>query len=128
MTEPYCENQILWRLVDSVRVLSSIDYNGEWTFGGHQVVLTWEHWFVEKVTPKGAWVLQGKPGDTIFGGRKWVSLTTRFISRTKEEAGLEAVRKRAYHVKMEKKRLELAERRLQAIRGGVDQLQESQAG
>lgn len=126
-------NQRLYRLVDREVAHGSYDMQGEWLRTSHvSIELRWEIWQVEKLTPKGFWVVQvgsfeegsAEPGHRdihahhIRGGRHWINPKTRSrlrLAETKREAAELAAVKRAHHVAHAHTRLRAAERRLEAI-------------
>lgn len=116
MTSGFAEGQVLWSLVDVSREMGGIDETGEWISAGYARVDTrWIAWTVEKSTPRGAWVQEGRSGDTLRGERMWVAHNTRKVSATKAEAKARAVEKRAWHAKECRKRLARAEHQLRVL-------------
>lgn len=117
MADP--EVRVLWRLVDSVEHVGNYDMDGEWCSSTRRVRTTWIKYHVVRETPKGMWIQSGEPGDKAFTDYRWVANTTRYVASTKAEAHANAVRKRKYHVRMCKQRLEDAESRLRVLGRGV---------
>lgn len=90
----------------------------------HDSSVHYEKWYVHAVTPKGVWVGRCHP-DVSFealshkeSGRRWYSLSTRRISRTKEEALERLIRRTARWVTLERDRLATAEKRYAALTSG----------
>jgi hypothetical protein len=112
----FTEGQVLWSLRDVALADGFVDETGEWQpLGTTRVNLCWRVWTVEKTTPRGAWVVGGRAGDTLRGERVWVAHGTRMVSATMAEAKARAVEKRAWHVKECRKRLERAEQQLHTL-------------
>lgn len=114
---PWVEGQVLWSVKDRLATGGgSVGLDGEWEPSTYlHVEVRWQEWTVEKVTPRGAWVQPGLRSHNLRGFREWVSFSTRRVSATKAEAKEQAVRKRAYHLQMSKRRLEGVLRRYYAL-------------
>lgn len=109
----FTQGQRLYRVLDEAEANGYCDEFGE-LHGttGVTIKVMLIVYTVERVTSKGAWVCQGKAGDGIRGLDRWVSDATPFVQETSQAALADARRRRRYHVKMCKQRLELAERQL----------------
>jgi len=114
-TDPYVLGQVLYRVVDAAVYRGEFDLSGEWMGRRYSHAnVRCEEWTVTRVTSAGAWI-QRYPGGHVQDPPKWVRLVSRFAQRTKESAVQRAIAKRAYHVKMLRKRLKIAERRLHQL-------------
>jgi hypothetical protein len=112
----FIEGQVVWSLRDVALADGFIDETGEWQpTGSTRVIVCWRAWTVEKVTPRGAWVVEGRAEETLHGEKMWVNNATRKVSATKEVAKERAIEKRAFHVSQCRKRLERAEQQLSVL-------------
>lgn len=93
MYEPYTVGQLLYRAT---------------TTRGNYVL--YSQWEVIKVTEKGAWIQRMPP--SMCDKTQWVSLTTRFVSRSREEALMRLISRTESWVRHEKRRLNMAQERL----------------
>jgi hypothetical protein len=127
---PWQVGQMLYFLEDKDRQHWAQDYNGEYyPTGWYHATCKIIECRVEKLTPKGAWIQVGISGE-IRPFRKWASFNTKKFHDSVESSIDAAIRKRKYHIKMIKNRLERAERRLYSIEsfkkkwGDMDELDE----
>lgn len=118
MTAPFALGQVLWSVEDGTRWHSSgYDMNGE-PNGSYPVSYAdWKLWTVVKLTPRGAWAIDAPEGATIYSERIWVGTSSKRVADTKERAQALAIRRRSYHIRMCRQRLELAEQRLRLLKG-----------
>ena len=114
---PFTLGQVLWSVEDGTRWHSSgCNMDGEPTGSYPVSYARWKLWTVVKVTPCGAWVIDAPEGANICSERIWVGTNSKRVAATKERARELAIRRRSYHIKMCRQRLELAERRLERIK------------
>ena len=86
------------------------------TVNSDNTTLRYEEWVVVATTPQGIWVSLRIGASTYH--RRWYSLSTRKISRTKEEALQRLIRRTSSWVGHARARLEQAEARYAALTGG----------
>jgi hypothetical protein len=133
-------NQRMYRLVDQMVARAEFGWDGDWVRNQAPTIeLRWDLWQVEKVTPKGFWVVQVGSfweGATepplvalgharLIGGRRWINPALRSTLRlapTKLEAAKLAVRKREYHASYVAAELQAVQRRLAALQRVVTKL------
>jgi predicted NUDIX family NTP pyrophosphohydrolase len=94
-------------------VVGQLLYRATATTGEYAFYAEWE---VTKVTEKGAWITP----KTYFtrDEKKWVSATTRFVSRSQEEALARLIRRTESWVRHAKHKLGKAEERLTNLTRG----------
>lgn len=96
MGEPYASGQLLYRAT---------------TMHGNYVL--YSRWEVIRATAKGAWIQRVYP--SMYDKPQWVSLTTRFVSRSQEEALARLISRTEAWVRHEKRRLNMAQERLTSL-------------
>jgi hypothetical protein len=115
VSSPFTVGQELYRLVDETRASGGYNMHGEWEPSpfGPAIVIRWEIWVVRRLTPKGAWISMGNPAFQSM--EEWVGKSSRKFFPTRMEAKAGAIQRRSWNIKMMKKRLLTAERRLRQI-------------
>lgn len=96
MHEPYAVGQLLYRATTT-----------------HSNYVMYSRWEIIKVTEKGAWIQRMYP--SMYDKTQWVSLTTRFVSRSQEEALTRLIRRTESWVRHAKRRLSMAQERLTTL-------------
>lgn len=77
--------------------------------------ITYEKWFVWKITPKGFWIRSENDDPINPKRKKWIRPTTHFVHQTKEQAKHSLYRRKRMHVRHATRRLFEAKEQLAAI-------------
>lgn len=127
-TIDYFIGQVLYRVEDVVRI-------GMHDRHGHPHV-TLRTFYVDRVTPQGAWICEGHPPEArvpgileaisprvhLRGFPKWVPKSTNrsiglYVAPTIEQARANAVARREWHIRCLRRELEAAEHRVLVLQG-----------